>query len=86
MSDRLMRGWATGLAALVVIAVTVALLGMWGPAQTPASAEAAAVRYQISATESGGWLVDGATGRVWYCQPGGCQELPVANLHPRPGR
>ncbi len=52
-------------------------------------AEAAAlpVRYQIAvAYGANAWMVDSATGRVWLCEDGGCREMPVANLHPRPGR
>ncbi len=56
---------------------------MGGEAEAPALP----VRYQITAADgANAWMVGSAMGRVWLCEDGGCREMPVANLHPRPGR
>jgi len=75
---------------LFVMVVAVFSLCAWAiAANMGGEAEAAtvAVRYQITAGPGeNAWMVDGATGRVWLCEDGGCREMAVANLHPRPGR
>jgi len=77
---------------VVLFAMVAAVLSLcvWAiAANMGGEAEAAtvAVRYQITAGDgANAWMVDSATGRVWLCEDGGCREMPVANLHPRPGR
>ena len=75
---------------LFVMAVAVVSLCVWAIAAnvgSEAEAATAAARYQITAGDGAtAWMVDGATGRVWLCEDGGCREMPVANLHLRPGR
>ena len=75
---------------LFVMVVAVLSLCVWAiAANMGGEAEAAtvAVRYQITAADGAtAWMVDSATGRVWLCEDGGCREMAVANLHPRPGR
>jgi hypothetical protein len=77
------------LAMLVMVAAVLSLC-VWaiaGNVGGEAQAASAAVRYQIATGDGAtAWMVDSATGRVWLCQDGGCREMAVANLHPRPGR
>ena len=84
MSDRRIK------TVLFVMVVVVLSLYVWAiAANMGGEAEAATVgmRYQITAADGdNAWMVDSATGRVWLCEDGGCREMPVANLHPRPGR
>lgn len=84
MPDRRMK-----LAMFVVVAAVLSLC-VWAIAANvggDAEAASAAVRYQITAVDTAtAWMVDSATGRVWLCEDGGCREMAVANLHPRPGR
>ena len=81
-----------GRTMVVVLVMVVAVLSLcvWaiaGNVGGEAQAAGAAVRYQIATGDGAtAWMVDGATGRVWLCEDGGCREMPVANLHPRPGR
>ena len=75
---------------LFVIVAAVLSLCVWAIAASmggEAEAATVAARYQITAGDTAtAWMVDSATGRVWLCEDGGCREMPVANLHPRPGR
>jgi len=77
---------------IVFFAVVAAVLSLcvWAIAASmggEAEAASAAVRYQITSGDTAtAWMVDSATGRVWLCEDGGCREMAVANLHPRPGR
>jgi hypothetical protein len=81
MSDRWTKMFVAVLALLAMSLAVWAVAAGWG---TRAEA-AVAVRYEITADSGEAWMVDSATGRVWYCDEGSCRELPVANLHPRPG-
>ncbi len=84
MSARWVRMLVLVTAAAVLSVCAWAIAGNMGGG---AEAATPAVRYQIEAGEgANAWMVDGATGRVWLCEDGGCREMPVANLHPRPGR
>ena len=75
---------------LFVMVAAVLSLCVWAIAGNMgggAEAASAAVRYQIETGDGAtAWMVDSATGRVWLCEDGGCREIAVANLHPRPGR
>ena len=84
MSDRWMKTVLfVMVAAVLSLCVWAIAAGMGGEAE----AATAAVRYQITAGDGANdWMVDSATGRVWLCEDGGCREMPVANLHLRPGR
>jgi hypothetical protein len=75
----------------VVLVVLLACAGLLACLLTvgssrPAQAAAVASRYQIQADGGNAWMVDSATGRVWFCDEGACRELPVTGLHPRPSR
>jgi hypothetical protein len=83
---------SNGRMKVVVFVMVAAVLSLcvWaiaGNVGGEAEAASAAVRYQITAGDGAtAWMVDSATGRVWLCEDGGCREMAVANLHPRPGR
>ncbi len=70
---------------LVLLACAGVVACLLGAASTsPADAASPAIRYQIEAEGANAWMVDSATGRVWFCDEGVCRELPVTGLHPRP--
>lgn len=70
---------ALGLAFAGLVLCLLAAL-----AARPAQAAGVGMRYQIEADGGNAWMVDSATGRVWFCDEGICRELPVTGLHPRP--
>ncbi len=73
------------LVVVVLLACAAIVACLLGSAPTsPADAATAGIRYQIEAEGENAWMVDSATGRVWFCDEGVCRELPVTGLHPRP--
>jgi hypothetical protein len=79
--------WLKVVAMTVMVIVLAACL--WVLASNlggQAQAESAGIRYEVDASGDRAWMVDSATGRVWLCEDGGCREMPVAGLHPRPGQ